>query len=91
MTGVDVDVTLHPLHPVALAKDLLHLAVAADDVRLDVGGGGRGARGSMYVQTTPLPSTHGYVAAQTVSLNVLSAGSLGISTQRPVTSNFQPW
>ena len=45
----------------------------------------------MYAQIIPCRSRVGYASARTLSLKLLSAGSLGMSTQRPVTSNFQPW
>ena len=38
----------------------------------------------------PFRSTHGYATARTLSLKRLSAGSLGMSTQVPHSSNFQP-
>ena len=44
----------------------------------------------MYVQIIPLRSTQGYARTRTLDLKLLSAGSEGMSTQAPVTSNFQP-
>src|SRR5215470_9804557 len=46
--------------------------------------------GPMYVHTIPPDSCVGYATAFTLSLKSDSAGSLGMSTHRPVTSNFQP-
>src|SRR6266496_5645550 len=40
---------------------------------------------------TPAISTHGYAVALTLDLKSDSIGSLGMSTQLPWTSNFQPW
>ena len=55
------------------------------------GSGGRIWRGPMYAQTMPLRSTILYALIFTLSLKLLSAGSEGMSTQSPFTSNFQPW
>jgi hypothetical protein len=54
------------------------------------GSGGRSDRGPMYAQTMPLRSRVGYAFARTLVLKLLSAGSEGMSTQAPITSNFQP-
>jgi hypothetical protein len=45
----------------------------------------------MYAQIRPPRSTHGYATAFTLCWKRLPGGSLGMSTQRPATSNFQPW
>src|SRR5439155_9701796 len=55
------------------------------------GSGGGCSRVPRYAQTRPPFSTTGTALARTLSLKLLSTGSLGMSTQRPVTSNFPPW
>ena len=55
------------------------------------GSGGGVERGPMYAQTIPFRSWVGYAVACTLVLKSDSAGSLGMSTQWPAASNFQPW
>src|ERR1700730_16423292 len=55
------------------------------------GSTGSCAGGPRYAQTKSPHSRVGYQEAGTRSRNVLSGGIVGISTQRPATSNFQPW
>src|SRR5262252_9595841 len=55
------------------------------------GGGGADWLGPRYAHTTPPLSTVGYAFAVTFDLKSDSAGSLGMSTQVPWASNFQPW
>src|SRR5436309_8399033 len=45
----------------------------------------------MYAQITPPASRVGYAVCRILCLKLHSAGSFGMSTQVPFTSNFQPW
>ena len=49
------------------------------------------SRGPMYTQMQPPHSRAGYALIFTLSLKLDSAGSDGMSTQSPFTSNFHPW
>ncbi len=55
------------------------------------GVGGLESAGPMYVHTIPPNSSVGYAVIFTLSLKLDSAGSEGMSTQSPCTSNFHPW
>ena len=89
-----VEVALQPLHPVALLRHHVGL------VRLFVGNSGdlklrEGGRRLSRAHVGPQGLVHfddgvGDVA-RTLSLKLLSSGSLGISRHAPVTSYFQPW
>ena len=85
--------------PPSSAWSQLHSSMTFDALRCvsgccvnsNRGSGGRCAGGPMYAQITPPSSTVGYAAVLTLCLKSYSSGSLGISTQAPFTSNFQPW
>src|SRR5215216_4786065 len=55
------------------------------------GGGGTSSDGPRYAHSTPPRSCTGYAVVRTLDLKSDSGGSLGMSTQVPSVSNFQPW
>ena len=89
-----VDVALERLHPVALA---LEDADAASRPRASMlpsrsGSGGRSSRPRAHIHPDDAASLRaGRQSRLTLDLKSDSAGSFGMSMQRPSTSNFQPW
>ena len=65
--------------------------LAATRVHANDGGAGCRSGAPMYAQITPPAYSVGYDVMAILSVNCASTGSFIMSTQRPSTSNFQPW
>jgi hypothetical protein len=87
-----VDVAFEPLHPVDHLHGLPGVGVRGGrTLNSRSGSSGGTSRGLRYAQMRPLRSRNLYAFSLTLSLKSLWAGSLGMSTQAPVTSYIQPW